>query len=546
MPCHGGVALATTLPSAHVGLVKIPGNFEDMDQTCGAASCHPGVPARLRTNIMTTMNGVVSVDRWVFGEQPGKTAVTPVEGLGTTPADLHLRNLCASCHLGAVKSAAGPITERSRGGGCLACHLKYDDAARAALGSTAPRFAHPRLSSRVDDLACFGCHSRSGRVSLNFTGWREGGDADGGTTRTLQDGRVLTRALPDVHAEAGLHCTDCHGSYEVMGDGSRPLHREDQQVVACEDCHALQPPPTKAFDGLDPESQRLARRLGVTEPGRRFVLARRGGVPLVGAAVRDGGVVIAGRFSGREHLAKAPVTECGRAGVHARVGCPACHEAWAPQCASCHTRFDPTDVMFDLRDQREREGRWLEAPGPATAEPAALGIREGPDGGLRVETFTPGMIWSLAPVDGGPPAFQRLFAPAFAHTIRREARPCAGCHASPVAAGYGHGELVFTTIGRRVDVSLHSWVDAGPDGLPGDAWVGFLGRRGHEATTRDDTRPFTPEEQRRLWTVGACLQCHDGRSRIMQALEKQAPGAALRHGPRCAVPGRGATSNPAN
>ena len=79
------------------------------------------------------MSGVVSVDRAVFGERSPAGPAAHVARLGHSPADTHLRQLCALCHLGAAKEAFGPNDEATRGGGCNACHLAYDAAALAAL-----------------------------------------------------------------------------------------------------------------------------------------------------------------------------------------------------------------------------------------------------------------------------------------------------------------------------------------------------------------------------------------------------------------------------
>lgn len=535
--CHLGDPRAPRAEAGHIGLVRLPGQLVDVDGTCGKVDCHPALPARLRGNIMTTMNGVVSIDRWVFAEQPTKLARTPVTSLGHSPADTHLRNLCASCHLGATKAEAGPVTERSRGGGCLACHLEYgeeavrDLARRRTDGGAALRFAHARLSSRVPDSACFGCHSRSGRVSLNYQGWHEGGPPDGGDgeARVLEDGRTVWRAVADVHAERGLGCTDCHGSWEVMGDGRQPLDREAQAVVACTDCHRDTPPPSRALEALDPESRRLAERDGLADAPRRFVVSERRGVPLVGTWVEeDGGVWTRARATRRTARAAAPARACGQDGVHRRVSCPACHESWAPQCVTCHTRFEPDAVMFDLLEHREAPGAWLETGGPTLVEPPVLGVRVADGGAVRFAGFAPGMVLTIdlssatspgsetgraVGFDGGaapaPAHFRRLFAPIVAHTVRREARPCEGCHARPEALGYGHGRLSFTTRQGRIHVSFAP--SAPPrleDGLPTDAWIGFLAARGTESTTRDDARPLSVEEQRRVLTVGACLTCH--------------------------------------
>jgi hypothetical protein len=70
------------------------------------------------------------------------------------------------------------------------------------------------------------------------------------------------------------------------------------------------------------------------------------------------------------------------------------------------------------------------------------------------------------------------------------------------------GEWVFTP-----EYALNS-----NDGLPEDAWIPFLKevKKGTTNTTRSDFRPFTVEEQKRILLVGACLQCHNDNSKLMQ------------------------------
>lgn len=478
--CHLGNTRTNAEKLAHVGLVRIPGNVADMDRTCGSAGCHAELPHRLRNNIMNTMNGVVSVDRWVFGEQPTPTAKTPVASLAHSPADTHLRNLCASCHLGNPKTEYGPLDETSRGGGCLACHLKR----------SARRDVHPALSVKPEPIACFGCHARSGRVSLNFEGWQEfAGDAGEAPTRALKDGRVVKKGTADVHAERGLGCVDCHGSWEVMGDGTAALHREEQSTLQCTDCHLVRAPVTKGLHELEPESLKVASLEGFARPDRRFLTVQKNGVALVNTFATDGGVFLTGKYSGKTAVMKAPSEACLKQ-EHAALSCGACHEAWVPQCVTCHTRFDPDGGMFDLLANEEARGEWLEEGGEPRAEPATLGVRMLSDGGRRIEEFAPGMVLTL---DG---KFHRLFAPVFAHTVRREARTCESCHRDPLALGYGRGVL------RRDARRQWTFEPRSPlrpeDGLPEDAWIGLFQTRGPESTTRENTRPFTPEEQRRV------------------------------------------------
>ncbi len=135
------------------------------------------------------------------------------------------------------------------------------------------------------------------------------------------------------------------------------------------------------------------------------------------------------------------------------------------------------------------------------------------------------MILSIEkPAAGGALAstvFRRLYARIEPHTTRTQARSCKSCHNDPVAIGYGRGELRFERLpgeGRGRWRFTAASAARPEDGLPADAWIPFLGSRSDRNTvsTRDDVRPFSVEEQRRILTVGACLTCHDGDSPAMR------------------------------
>jgi hypothetical protein len=90
-----------------------------------------------------------------------------------------------------------------------------------------------------------------------------------------------------------------------------------------------------------------------------------------------------------------------------------------------------------------------------------------------------------------------------------KARDCRSCHADPVALGYGEGVLLYEPEGDGGKWRFTPERSPGPDGLPADAWTGFLRERAAAASTRAGARPFNVAEQRRILTVGACLTCHD-------------------------------------
>jgi hypothetical protein len=72
--------------------------------------------------------------------------------------------------------------------------------------------------------------------------------------------------------------------------------------------------------------------------------------------------------------------------------------------------------------------------------------------------------------------------------------------------------------------------------LPADAWTGFLQTRSGPVSTRDDVRPFSVEEQKRILRAGVCLECHAGDSAPMRQAILDFEGTLARRSRRCVLP----------
>ncbi|HEV2484605.1 MAG TPA: hypothetical protein VGT08_03645 [Terracidiphilus sp.] len=528
--CHLGNPFTLNKALAHVGMTLTPGNLSVVNRSCGASNCHGDAYVRVKSSLMNTMSGVVSVDKVAFGESADLDAHSDIAALKHSPADTHLRNLCASCHLGQDKTQPEPIDESSRGGGCSACHLRYDSGAEAELqrrgGPSAP-LHHPEISVHVTEQACFGCHSRSGRIATNYEGWHEtllDGTAATATAgwpskfRILADGRVFEKHPADVHFEKGMTCIDCHVAAEVMSDGAAHAHERDAVKISCVDCHEAGATPAKDFPQLDAETQQIAAMRKLNEPGRKFVVSQSGSATYVNVFLgKDGRPQVALIESAQVLQPKSVAAVCARSGsMHERLECGACHTAWAPQCISCHTSFDPKAQGWDHLAGKFVNGAWQEEAADLRGDAPPLGVEHGAGSHgkreERITTFIPGMILDLKLPFGQVKSlgeFHRLFAPAAPHTTAAQGRDCRSCHANPAALGYGRGQLKYEVKGG---VGKWLFTPAYPrslqDGLPLDAWIGFLQEPRAGATTRKDARPFNLEEQRRILLVGACLDCH--------------------------------------
>lgn len=504
-PCHLGNPFRADAAGAHEGLLLVPGNLDGVDRSCGR--CHAEIAVRVRTSLMARASGIVAVDRFVFGEQSTPDGDTPISALGSSPADTHLKQLCSNCHLGNPKRAPAPTSELSRGGGCVACHLS-DDPARTPAADDPRRFVHPGLTARVRDESCFGCHSRSARISLTYAGWRETFDASAalpGARRALQDGRSVVRVQADVHHEKGLACIDCHTSRELMGDGAAHQHEEQATRVRCSTCHRTSPARTLPLSKLEPGAAALVRARDGERAFEEHLLEDRSGEPLTNARpLPDGSVELRGKLSGARHVAKQPVGACSS--PHERLSCQSCHAAWAHRCVSCHT-------------QRDRDGTWVEYDAEPQVQPPSLGVFDR-DGREQVEPFVPGMVLTLNPPHAPIPAplpkvatelhgpatrLVRAYAFSVPHTVTRRGRSCRSCHLDSIALGFGEGSL--RVVGSRWHFEP-KWPASPFDGLPLDAWIGFLSEK-PGATTRLGQRSLRRAEQERVLAVGACFGCHD-------------------------------------
>ncbi len=310
--CHGGDAFTLDKRRAHVAMDVIPGNLATARARCGQSACHPTIIPRIDRSVMTTMSGIIAVNRAVFDEAPnGQPPALPhvlrLARLGRRPARAPAVRLMPP---GSEEGRARPerrghprrrlqrVPPRLRSRVARRAHRLRAESHEP--GVEAPR-VHPAISLDIGNGQCFGCHSRSGRISTSYEGWHEMHEPPAEASdparpapsrfRTLADDRVFERVVPDIHQQRGLDCIDCHTANEVMGDGVAHAKKQAQLRVACEDCH---PRPgaassTVPASGLDPESRKIltVRQWPGPAPGH-FVRASSGEM-LVNVVPRRGG-----------------------------------------------------------------------------------------------------------------------------------------------------------------------------------------------------------------------------------------------------------------
>lgn len=536
--CHLGNTKSLNKDDAHKGMILVPGNLSDAKETCG--KCHPNELYKIENSLMTTNSGIVAVDKFVFGEADSLNYHYHIKDIQYSASDKHLRDLCANCHLGAEKTSYGEINQLSRGGGCNACHLNYSNEAKNDLKSylasnkmELPQF-HPSTDIFVNDTHCFGCHSRSSRISTNYMGLQETLlDKDEVVNMenysVLEDQRVYKHLEEDVHHTKGLLCIDCHSSHEVMGNGTRYAHEEEAVTLQCSDCHFKEKPNTIPYDSLDRESMLVFLHRDYKHADKEILVAEKDGHPLVNTYLDSvGNAYLISKNDGSLHQLKPQSSVCSRDHAHENVSCSSCHSSWTSRCIGCHNQYDGNEPnAYDLLDKKYIKGQWKEYVAEFSSSQPALGIREHEDKNV-IEPAIPGMILTIdkGSYVGNPEndvSFHRLYAPTSPHTTTKAVRDCKSCHSNSATLGYGNGTLVYDINDNKGKWVFTPEYALNPnDNLPEDAWIPFLKDVDESVvnSTRADFRPFNVEEQKRLLLVGACLQCHKDDSKVMiQTLE---------------------------
>ena len=477
--CHAGNNSSSTEDDAHTGLIAFPGELNNAQHACG--NCHANRVASVTENLMHLGRGLVQVTRQSLDEAPGPDHAGNLQTLGHSVADSMLRKQCASCHIGQTKKEHRHDVMWDRGGGCLACHV-----------SDYPEDAHPALTASVSDGRCFGCHARSGRISLSYTGLAEidvTEESGKSTGLRLPDGRHIERMSADAHYLAGMSCIDCHTSVGLMGSAGEARHQRDAVDISCSDCHDNRSPAI----GLDEWPAALAsvlKRLPFAANAESaFLTTENNGTPLWHIELRDNGAWLHTKNTNR--VLKIPVAgpvNHRQDENHERLACATCHSQWAPQCFGCHMEYDADGEQWDHVERALTPGRWSNERWLVNNALPALGVNTDNE----IELFVPGMIMTVDHPDFDEEKFVRMFAPLSPHTTGKS-RSCESCHRSSEALGLGQGELLETD-GKIRFQPTHDLLQ---DGLPADAWTNIGNSLGGR-TPVNGQRPLNGSEMQAI------------------------------------------------
>ncbi len=421
--------------------------------------------------------GMVKTTRRVFDESTQHGSNADLQSLTHSPADSLLRKLCASCHLGQDKQRHGIDESRDRGGGCLACHLQPQN-----------QDQHPALSARVGDGRCFGCHSRSGRIALNYSGLAEVESAlTPATTQLSQllDGRLVEHRAADIHQQAGMSCIDCHTTKDVMGADTTEDHIASSVDIGCQDCHANQQPMV-TLEQFPSELEFFKARIPFTIlPGQGFLVTANQATPLWNIEMRGERLFLHRKLD--KQILEIPQWKTLSHQLqeeHQRLHCDSCHSQWAPQCNGCHIQYDASQDQWDHVEKQVTTGRWIETRWDIHNDLPGLGV----DHNNQIRPFIPGMILTIEHPAWQTGKFKRIFSALSPHTSGAP-RTCDSCHRSSQALGLGEGVVKMTPDGWKFSAEKKILDDL----LPADAWTTINAER-QGIATQAGARPLNRAE----------------------------------------------------
>ncbi len=364
-----------------------PGDLRVANKTCGGSDCHTKTVDTVKRSMMAHTSGEVTVARFRAGAQAdpyghlgAKAHVDPdydaslpstVTSIGMFDPeklpppdeatfgdyqDHYMIKACFRCHVSDFGENKFEADYRSSG--CTACHMVYaDDGLSKSKDPTLPKETPPhpirhQLTSAIPTNQCLHCHYRGARVGPSYLGYRESGAPgfnpdhrvvlgqpihghDANFYITDEDGRNdVDETLPDIHAERGMHCIDCHTKHDVHGDGHLYSDTLNQIEIRCEDCHGT----------IDKESDLK------TSAGRPFNHLSRD---------QAGTVWLTGKVDGKKRRVTQvkrsvdPKSKSYSPAAHMAMGrdekgfthtdsveCYTCHTDWMPNCYGCHVTLD--------------------------------------------------------------------------------------------------------------------------------------------------------------------------------------------------------------
>ena len=514
--CHGGDKYATTMDSAHQGMVLNPSRLGHAKIFCG--KCHKNIIKRVNSSIMNNMHGIFDVLRYQFLETKtirhtkGIYFVKNIPTQKQTLAESHFSKMCAACHINQNEKIFK--TNRKRGGGCVDCH-RISGAKEIKILNNKLTLIHPKLSTKIPSKNCLKCHNRSNRIGLSYFGKFE----SEGYGTPYHNGKLTHREgrdrfyynLPaDIHHKiGGLDCIDCHTQTGVMGDGKYHNHMEGAEDISCRDCHSPKfESSSKSYltDMLITLNHNLPypKEVAVTSKKDTPIYnLQKNGKTITFYRKRDGKAFKMPVLNNAPYHAEA---------IHQKLACSACHSSWIPSCYGCHEVYFKDAKQYDWIKHKMTKGNWMELRSYLRYESPTLAVGYN----KKIMPAAPGcqVITTIyGKTKYGKTTLKHAFHSfAYAawdpHTTQLKSRTCIDCHFNPRTLGLGAGILNLKNNKITFTPFYKSKKNGLPISYPIDALISKNGKQ-YQTFSRKYARGFNKKEVYKIIEAYKCIICHN-------------------------------------
>ena len=273
--------------------------------------------------------------------------------------------------------------------------------------------------------------------------------------------------MASVHAEAGMHCVDCHFAQDSHGNGH--IYGEVAQAIEieCQDCHGTADhyPTLRSSGPAAPPGGTALDTVRLTDGRPRFQWlegalyqnsALTPGLQWKVSLVKDAVSTEHAEYNPKAARAKLmaadtaqqhwgpEVTATDRAHRDEEMMCTTCHTSWTTSCSGCHLPIQ-ANWKTERKHYEGGETRNYSTYNPQVVREDMFMLgRHGEAKGYRIAPIRSSSALVLSSTNANrekiyiqqPPVAasgfsSQAFAPHFAHTVRKnETRQCSDCHLS--------------------------------------------------------------------------------------------------------------------
>ncbi len=128
---------------------------------------------------------------------------------------------------------------------------------------------------------------------------------------------------------------------------------------------------------MDYESRKIIDLRKSLRKDADFISTETGNIPFTNSFIDNAGNKFLITKSNKDSLQlKPPAFICIEGKSHQRLSCNSCHTQWVSYCVGCHTEYNRNEEGFDLLENKDIKGSWIENASEFYQDYPALGIKK--------------------------------------------------------------------------------------------------------------------------------------------------------------------------